>query len=191
MYLYVDFKIALDLPFLSQYYGGSFSLNIVFPLVGSSFSVVFVGDVLCVYLYIYYTRLWFWACWVSGSFSGGPGHIFFLRGVRCVECRAGTIYLSASLGWVAGLYRFFLPLGSVVVGTVRLKCGRVWTVFFSCFLQFAVCSLGRWLSVVGLPFPYKNIFLFWYYLSVSYFISCKFCFDSLQVVEEGYGPGGL
>ncbi len=54
----------------------------------------------------------------------------FCLGLRCVECRAGTIYLSASLGWVAGLYRFFLPLGSVVVGTVRLKCGRVWSVFF-------------------------------------------------------------
>ncbi len=69
-------------------------------------------------------------------------------GLRCVECRAGTIYLSASLGWVAGLYRFFffwallwqvwydlfecwpgvgvgavqvfLLLGSVVAGVVRL-----------------------------------------------------------------------
>ncbi len=45
----------------------------------------------------------------SGSFSGGPGHIFFPRGAhRCVECRFGTIYLNASLGWVAGLYRFSL-----------------------------------------------------------------------------------
>ncbi len=31
----------------------------------------------------------------------------FCVGFRCVECRSGTIYLSASLGWVAGLYRFF------------------------------------------------------------------------------------
>ncbi len=31
----------------------------------------------------------------------------FCVGLRCVECRSGTIYLSASLGWVAGLYRFF------------------------------------------------------------------------------------
>jgi hypothetical protein len=35
-----------------------------------------------------------------------------------VECRSGTIYLSASLEWVAGLYRFFFFLGSVEVGTV-------------------------------------------------------------------------
>ena len=40
-------------------------------------------------------------------------------GLRCVECRSGTIYLSASLGWVAGLYRFFFFLGSVVVSMVR------------------------------------------------------------------------
>ncbi len=82
MYFYVDFKIALDFPFLSQDYGGSFSLKMVFLLVGSSFSVAFAGGVLCVF-YLYYTRLWFclfWACWVSGSFSGGLGHNFFLCG---------------------------------------------------------------------------------------------------------------
>ncbi len=44
------------------------------------------------------------------EFSGGSGHIFFCMGLRCVECRAGTIYLSASLGRVAGLYRLFLSL---------------------------------------------------------------------------------
>jgi hypothetical protein len=46
------------------------------------FSVASVGGVLCVYLSVYYIRLWFclfWACRVSGNFSGGPGHIF-LRG---------------------------------------------------------------------------------------------------------------
>ncbi len=62
-----------------QYYGGSIALNIVFLLVGFFFFLfLFVGGVSCVF-YLYYTRLWFrlfWACWVSGSFSGGPGHIF-------------------------------------------------------------------------------------------------------------------
>ncbi len=126
------------------------------------------------YLSIYYTCLWFclfWACWVSGSFSGEPGHIFFCVGLRCVECWAGTIYLSASLGWVAGLYRF---------SSFGLCCGRYgmlemvggWSDFLG-RLQFVVCFLGRWLSVVGLLFPYNNFFLlFWYYLSVSYIISC-------------------
>jgi hypothetical protein len=46
-----------------------------------------------------------------------------------------------------------------------------WSDFLGRF-QFAVCSLRRWLSVVGLPFPYNNFFLFWYYLLVLYFISC-------------------
>ncbi len=96
----------------------------------------------------------------------------FCVGFRCVECRSGTIYLDASLGWVAGLYRIFPSLGSVVVGTVQLKWWGGWPDFLVC-LQFAVCSSGRRLSVVGLSFPYNNfIALFWYYLSVPYFMSC-------------------
>ncbi len=55
-----------------------------------------------------------------GVFLAGRVIFSFCVGLRCVECRAGTIYLSASLGWVAGLYRFFFLLGSVVAGTVRL-----------------------------------------------------------------------
>ncbi len=85
------------------------------------FSVVFVGGVLCVF-YLYYTCLWFclfWACESLEVSLAGRVIFSFCVGLRCVECRSGTIYLSASLGWVAGLYRFFLLLGSVVVGTVR------------------------------------------------------------------------
>ena len=64
-----------------------------------------------------------------------------------MECRAGTIYLSASLEWMAGLYGFSFS-GSVVVGAVRLKWwGAVWLSFY--FLYFAVSSPGGRLSVVG------------------------------------------
>ena len=131
MYFYVDFKIVLDFPLLSHYYGGSFSLKMVFLLVGSSFSVAFVGGVLCVYLYIYYARLWFclfWVCWVSGEFLLAGRVIFsFCVGLRCLECRAGTIYLSASLGWVAGLYRFSsFGLCCGEYGTIYLSAGRKW-----------------------------------------------------------------
>ena len=63
-----------------------------------------------------------------------------------MECRAGTIYLSASLEWMAGLYRFSLS-GSVVVGAVRLKWWGVWLSFH--LLYFAVSSPGVRLSVVG------------------------------------------
>jgi hypothetical protein len=87
------------------------SLNIVFILVGFSFfSVVFVGGVLCVYLYIYYTLSGFVYFGRAGSLRvslAGRVILSFCVGLRCVECRAGTIYLSASLGWMAGLYRFF------------------------------------------------------------------------------------
>ena len=65
-----------------------------------------------------------------------------------MECRAGTIYLSASLEWMAGLFRFFLYFGAVVVGAVRLKWwGVVWLFFH--FLYFAINSPGGRLSVVG------------------------------------------
>jgi hypothetical protein len=75
-------------------------------------------------------------------------------GLRCVECRAGTIYLSASLGWMAGLYRFsFLWLCCSVFGTIEMVRGG--PSFFH-FLQFAVSSLGGRLSVVGLHFLYNG-----------------------------------
>ena len=65
-----------------------------------------------------------------------------------MECRAGTIYSSAFLGWMAGLYRFFIFSGSVVAGTVRLKWWGGGLAFFS-FLYFAVGSPGVRLPVVG------------------------------------------
>jgi len=65
-----------------------------------------------------------------------------------VECRAGTIYFSAFLGRMAGLYRFFFFSGSVVAGTVRLKWWGGGLAFFS-FLYFAVGSPGVRLPVVG------------------------------------------
>ncbi len=97
--------------------------------MGSSFFVAFVGGVLCVY-FIFITL-------VSGSvYFGRAGSlgvslagrvIFFCVGFRCVECRAGTIYLSASLGWVVGLYRFSsFGLCCGEYGTTYLSAGRGW-----------------------------------------------------------------
>ncbi len=62
------------------------------------------------YLSIYYTRLWSVYFGRAGSLGislAGRVMFFFCVGLRCVECRSGTIYLSASRGWVAGLYGFF------------------------------------------------------------------------------------
>ncbi len=83
--------------------------------------------------------------------------IFAFRvGLRCVECRSGTIYLSASLGWVAGLYRFsYFGLCCGGYGTIEIVGGGP---FFLAVFSFAVCSVGRWLSVVGLHFLINNFF---------------------------------
>jgi len=91
----------------------------------------------------YFGRVSFWRfLWRAGSY------FLFCVGLRCVGCRAGTIYLSASLGRVAGLYRFFLLLGSVVAGAVRLifvLAGGGWrgcTGFFFLVLFSVLCSLS-------------------------------------------------
>ncbi len=113
-----------------------FSLNTAFFRWGFRFLLVFVNFVGGVCFSIYYACLLLClllVCWVRENFSGGPGHIFCV-GLRCVEWRAGTIYLSASLEWMARLYIFFLLSGSVVAGTVRLKW---WTgVLFILFSSF-------------------------------------------------------
>ncbi len=69
--------------------------------------------------------------------------------LRCVECRAGTIYLRASLKWIAGLYGFFLVWlccsGYFMVEMVG-GGGKGGGPFFS---LVAVSFLGGWMSAVG------------------------------------------
>ncbi len=69
-----------------------------------------------------------------------------------MECRAGTVYLSASLEWMAGLYRFFFSLALVVAGTVPLRWRGGGLFSFSLCLVF-VNYLGRWISMVGVCIP--------------------------------------
>ena len=60
-----------------------FSLNIVFLLVGFSFFfVLFVGSASCVFIHLLHSSLVLFILGVLGprGFSGGPGHIFLLRG---------------------------------------------------------------------------------------------------------------
>ena len=50
------------------------------------------------------------------------------------------------------------PSGLCCSGYGTLEMVGGWSNFLG-RLQFAVCFLGRWLSVVGLPFPYNNFSL--------------------------------
>ena len=87
-----------------------FSLNIVLLPVGFSFFfVLFVGGASCVFIYLLHLSLVciFWACESLEVSLAGRVIFSFCVGLRCVECRASTIYLGVSPGWVAGLYEFF------------------------------------------------------------------------------------
>ena len=62
-------------------------------------------------------------------------------------CRAGTIYLSASLGWVVGLYRFSsFGLCCGRYGSIEIVGGLVrfsWPSSVCCLLSWQVVVCGR------------------------------------------------
>ncbi len=76
--------------------------------------------------------------------------IYFVCVSRCVECRAGTSLFGHSGGVDGGTVRIFLSLWlcSGRYGTVEMVKGVPHV--FLCFLQFAVSSLGGWISLVGI-----------------------------------------
>ena len=109
-----------------------------------------------------------------------------------MECRAGTIYLSASLEWMAGLYRFFFSLALVVAGTVRLK----WWGGVPSFLLSLVCCQFSWrLDVCGRISVLYNLIFFGRFVVFRDFVFDKslIVYYLLQVVsaqsELGGGPG--
>ncbi len=88
-----------------------------------------------------------------------------------MECRAGTIYLRASLKWIAGLYGFFLVWlccsGYFMVEMVGGGGeGRGSVFFFSC------CQFSWRLDVCG------RIFVLYYLIFFGEFVdfSCGFVF---------------
>ena len=75
-------------------------------------------------LFVYYTCLLFvyFGCAGSVGISLAGRVIYFLCVcLRRVECRAGTILFSLSVGADGGTVQIFFMSGSVVAGTVRLK----------------------------------------------------------------------
>jgi hypothetical protein len=69
---------------------------------------------------------------------------------RCVECRAGTILTGHFGGVGGGTVRIFLSLWLCSGGYGTVEMVRGGGPFFLCFLQFAVSSLGGWMSAVGI-----------------------------------------
>jgi hypothetical protein len=92
-----------------------------------------------------------WVCWVRGNFSGEPGFVYIpCMCFRCVERRASTSIFGHFGGVDGGTVRifYFFLLCSVGYGTIEMVKGLVRV--FPCFLQFAVSSLGGWISAVGI-----------------------------------------
>ena len=71
--------------------------------------IVLSGGVSCVFVHLLLSSLvlFTFGAGFVGTFLAGRVVSFFYVRLRYVECRAGTIYLSVGLEWVAGLYGFF------------------------------------------------------------------------------------
>ncbi len=103
----------------------------------------------CVFIHLLHLSLALFTFGVLGSweFLWRVGSYSSCVGLRCVECRAGTIYLSASLEWMAGLYRFSpFWLCCSGCGTVEMVGG--WSGFlsfslFCCWLSWCAVVCGR------------------------------------------------
>jgi hypothetical protein len=80
-------------------------------------------------------------------------------------------YVGTSVVWAAGLtdFPFFLAL------QWRVRYGRIGEgggPFSLCFLQFAVSSLGGWVSAVGILCYIFSVGSFVVFFAVSYFTRC-------------------
>ncbi len=108
----------------------------------------------CVFIYLLHLSLALFILGVLGpwEFLGGPGHILSVCDSAVWSVGPVQLYSGTFLEWMAGLYRFFfLWLCCSGYGTVEMVRGLV-RISFS-FLQFAVSSLGGWMSVVGYCVP--------------------------------------
>jgi hypothetical protein len=131
------------------------------------FLVVFTGGVSCVFVHLLPSSLVLFI--LGAGFLGislaGRVIFSFCVGLRCVQCRSGTIYLGASLGGWRGCTGFFFSWALLRrYGTIEIVRG-VWSVFLY-ILQFIVCSLGGRLSVVRLHFSY--IGFIWFHFLVLF-----------------------
>jgi hypothetical protein len=100
-------RISIFLILLLLCYG-DFSFDIFFGEI-SLYSVVLLGGVSCVFVHLLPSSLVLFILGLDSWELFLAGRVVFSVCVRhrYVACRAGTIYLSVGLEWVAGLYGFF------------------------------------------------------------------------------------
>ncbi len=91
-----------------------------------------------------------WVCWVPGKFSGEPGHVYFV----CVSPLCGVpcrYNFNWALRWCGRRDCTDFPFSLALQWRVRYgRIGEGGGPFFLCFIQFAVSSLGGWVSAVGI-----------------------------------------
>jgi hypothetical protein len=92
-----------------------------------------------------------WVCWVRGNFSGEPGRVYISCAYLSSVWSGGPVQFIWVLRWCGRRdctdFLFSLAL------QWRVRHGRIGEgggPFFFCFLQFAVCFLGGWISAVGI-----------------------------------------
>jgi hypothetical protein len=111
--------------------------------------------------------------------------MYILRvSLRCVEWRAGSILFDHCGGVGGGTVQIFFLLwlcsgGYSTVETVR----GGWSVFL-CFLQFAVSSLGGWISVVGICCAISGVGSFVVFFRGFLFYKVLIVNNLLQVVSQ-------
>ncbi len=97
----------------------------------------------CVFIHLLHSSLVLFILGVLGLWEfllAGRVIFSFCMGLRCVECRSGTIYLSACLEWVAGLYRFSsFGLCCGEYGTIYFSAGRGWVAGLYRFFSGIIC----------------------------------------------------
>ena len=152
-----------------------FSLNIVFFPVGLCLLSFFVSFVSGVFIHLSHLFLALFIFGVLGpwEFLWRARSYIFLVWLRCVECRAGTIYLSVGLGWVAGLYGFFFFWALLRWVRYDWNSGGV-VVRLS--LPSSVCCLLSWRADVCGRALFSLYWFYlvsvWYYLSILCFMIC-------------------
>ncbi len=119
-------------------------------LFSFSFVLRYIVSGVCLFVYYFcFLSVYFGCAGSVGIFWRAGSYIFCAYGLRCVECRAGTILIGHILGAEGGTVQIFPSLWFCCSGYGTVEMVRGGGLSFSRFLQFAVSSLGGWMSVVG------------------------------------------